>query len=287
MDPLVSTSWLASRLGDANPRTVIADVRWYLDPARRGRDAYEAGHIPGAVFLDLDNDLSAPGGARGGAAGRHPWPSAEQVARVMGGVGIDSGTTVVAYDDQAGAVAARLWYLLRSYGHDDVAVLDGGLRKWVAEGRPTDQAIPTIVPRAFVPRARAAAVVTKDELRAATPSLLLDARVPERYRGDVEPIDPRPGHIPGALNAPFTANLTAGPEPVFQDTESLRVLYAGLGADSEEAVVYCGSGVTACHDLLALDRAGFGGRLYVGSWSEWSADPSLPAAMGDEDLRRT
>jgi thiosulfate/3-mercaptopyruvate sulfurtransferase len=282
VDPLVSTSWLASRLSDAGLRTVTVDVRWYLDPTRRGRDAYEAGHIPGAVFLDLDRDLSAPGGARGGAAGRHPWPPPEQVARVMSGAGIDSATTVVAYDDQAGAVAARLWYLLRSYGHDDVAVLDGGLPKWVAEGRPTDGAIPAVVAREFVPRARPGAVVTKDELRSAPPRLLLDARVPERYRGEVEPIDPRPGHIPGARNAPFTANLTEGAQPVFLPAETLRQRYLALGAGDGEPVVYCGSGVTACHDLLALHRAGLRGRLYVGSWSEWSADPSLPAALSDE-----
>ncbi len=203
----------------------------------------------------------------------------------MGRAGIGAGTTVIAYDDQAGAVAARLWYLLRSYGHDDVAVLDGGLPKWVAERRPTDTVVPSIAPREFVPRSRPKAVVTKDEMRATPPPLLLDARIPERYRGEVEPIDPRPGHIPGARNAPYTANLTAAAQPVFLDAETLRQRYASLGADRSEAVVYCGSGVTACHDLLALHRAGFGGRLYVGSWSEWSADPSLPAAVGDEGSR--
>src|SRR5512139_495005 len=133
MDPLVGTDWLARRLGE--PGLVVVDVRWYLDPARRGRDAWRAGHVPGAVFLDVDLDLSAPGGGRGLPFGRHPWPSEAQVARVMGAAGIGHGVRVVAYDDASGSVASRLWYLLRAHGHDDVAVLDGGIAKWQAEGR--------------------------------------------------------------------------------------------------------------------------------------------------------
>src|SRR5512141_3115124 len=152
MDTLVSTDWLAFRLGE--PGLVVADVRWYLDPARNGRDAWRAGHVPGAVFLDVDLDLSAPGGGRGLASGRHPWPSEAQVARVMGAAGIGPGVRVVAYDDASGGVAARLWYLLRAHGHTDVAVLDGGIGKWVAEGRPVSTDVPRVEPAAFTGRLR-------------------------------------------------------------------------------------------------------------------------------------
>jgi len=277
---LVTTDWLARHLGD--PALRIVDVRWYLDSARKGRDAYAAGHIPGAVFLDVDADLSAPGGGRGRTSGRHPWPPAEQVSRVMGRAGIGRGTRVVAYDDQAGAVAARLWYLLRAHGHDDVAVLDGGLAKWTAEGRPLDADVTSVAPATFDARLRPGFVLTKADMLARDPARpLLDARAPERYRGKTEPIDPRAGHIPGARSAPFSGNLTGGPSPVFLPPAELRRRYAGLGAESAAPVVYCGSGVTACHDLLALHLAGLAGSLYAGSWSEWSADPSLPIETGE------
>ena len=279
MGPLVATHWLAERLGEPGLRVV--DVRWYLDPVRKGRDAFRAGHIPGAVFLDAEADLSAPGGRRGGPLGRHPWPGAEQVARVMGAAGIGSGTRVVAYDDQAGGVAARLWYLLRAYGHDAVAVLDGGLTKWLAEGRPLSTEEPAVVPAAFEPRPQPGFVLTKAEMLARDPAaLVLDARVAERYRGEVEPIDPRAGHIPGARSAPYSGNLTVGAVPVFRSPAELRERYAALGADRMEPIVYCGSGINACHDLLALELAGLRGRLYGGSWSEWSSDPTQPLETG-------
>jgi len=281
LGPLVSTEWLASRLGD--PRLRVADVRWYLDPARVGRDAYRDGHIPGAVFLDVDRDLSAPGGARGGRKGRHPWPSPEQVAEVMGRAGIGPGTTVVAYDDQSGGTAARLWFVLRAYGHDGALVLDGGIAKWVAEGRPVETTETAPPPALFLPIPRPGMVVEKVEMvDGAGRELVLDARAPQRYRGETEPIDPRAGHIPGAVNAPLAANLTRDAVPVFRSSEELRAHYAALGADRREPIVYCGSGVNACADLLALEAAGLRGRLYAGSWSEWSSDPSLPAATGDE-----
>jgi thiosulfate/3-mercaptopyruvate sulfurtransferase len=234
----------------------------------------------------VDADLSAPGGRRGGPLGRHPWPAATQVAEVMGRAGIGPGVRVIAYDDQAGAVAARLWYVLRAFGHESVAVLDGGVSKWLAEGRGVETDVVTPPPARFVPRPQPGSVVTKEELIAtASRSLILDARAPERYRGASEPIDSRAGHIPGACNAPYAENLTRDPVPVFLPPAALRERYAALGAEESEPIVYCGSGVTACHDLLALHLAGLSGRLYAGSWSEWSADPVTPVATGAEAPR--
>jgi thiosulfate/3-mercaptopyruvate sulfurtransferase len=288
VDALVSTDWLAAELdgrpaaGERHPLRVV-DVRWYLDPARNGRDAWRAGHIPGAVFLDVDEDLSAPGGGRGLAPGRHPWPDATQVARVMSAAGIGPSARVVAYDDASGSIAARLWYLLRAYGHDEAAVLDGGIAKWQAEGRPLSSEAPRVAPATFVPRARPGFVVAKPEMvREHARRLVLDARALERYRGEREPIDPRAGHVPGAASAPWTGNVTSDAVPVFRPARELRDRYEALGAGREEPIVYCGSGVTACHDLLALHLAGLRGTLYAGSWSEWSSDPSLPVATRDE-----
>jgi len=280
MDALVSTTWLAREIRDGRQLRVV-DVRHYLDPARRGRDAWRAGHIPGAVFLDVDEDLSAPGGGRGRIVGRHPWPGEEQVARVMSASGIGPGTRVVAYDDAAGGTAARLWYLLRAHGHDKVAVLDGGIAKWTAEGHPVTTEAPRVEPAVFVARLRRGFVVSKAEMvRDHRQRLVLDARAAERFRGEQEPIDPRAGHIPGARNAPWTANLTTDAVPVFRTPAELRARYQALGARGEEPIVYCGSGVTACHDLLALHLAGLRGTLYAGSWSEWCSDPKLKAASG-------
>jgi thiosulfate/3-mercaptopyruvate sulfurtransferase len=261
----------------------VVDVRWYLDPSRRGREAYRSGHLPGALFLDVDADLSAPGGGRGLPVGRHPWPSQEQVGRVLGAAGIGPEDTVVAYDDQSGAVAARLWYLLRAHGHERAAVLDGGIAKWTGEGRPVEAGETTPRPVRYEARLRPGFVLGKSEA-ASLPkgALILDARAVERYRGEVEPIDPRAGHIPGAKSAPFTGNLTSAPVPVFRPVAELRERYVALGAAEREAVVYCGSGVTACHDLLALHLAGLRGRLYAGSWSEWSSDPERPVATGPD-----
>ena len=279
MNAIVTTEWLAGEMGASDLR--IVDVRWYLDPQKLGREAYLAGHIPGAVFLDVGTDLSAPGGGRGAPAGRHPWPSDEQVSRVIGAAGIGAETRVVAYDDQSGAVAARLWYLLRAVGHDAVAVLDGGIAKWQAEGRPLEAGAVTAGAASFAARLHEGWVVGRQEMAGLDPStLVIDARAGERYRGETEPIDPRAGHVPGAVSVPFAGNLTTGPVPVFRPADELRARFAAVGADRRLPIVYCGSGVTACHDLLALHAAGLRGRLYAGSWSEWSADPSLPIATG-------
>ena len=293
MEALVDTAWLARELGLERPASGAAvhppatplaiDVRWYLDPARRGRDEWRAAHVPGAIFLDIDEDLSAPGGGRGLPPGRHPWPSEEQVARVMGTAGVGPGVRVVAYDDASGSVAARLWYLLRAHGHDEVAVLDGGIAKWRAEGRPLATDEPRVTPAIFASRLRPGFVIDKAGLAGTLDRrLVLDARAAERYRGETEPVDPRRGHIPGARNAPWTGNVTTDPVPVLRPSAALRERYEALGAGREKPVVYCGSGVNACHDLLALHLAGLDGTLYPGSWSEWSSDPSLPVATGEE-----
>jgi thiosulfate/3-mercaptopyruvate sulfurtransferase len=280
VEPLVDPAWLASRL--AEPDLRVVDLRWSLDPAKRGIDLYRSGHVPGAVFMDLDRDLAGPGGGKGSPLGRHPWAPEDQVARVMGAAGIGAGTRVVVYDEQAGAYAARLWYVLRAHGHDAVAVLDGGLPRWEAEGRPLERGERTVAPAVFTGRLRPGFLADKAELARPDPArLVLDARAAPRYRGETEPIDARAGHLPGARNAPFEGNLTPGPLPVLRPPDELRARYVALGADRTPPVVYCGSGVTACHDLLALHLAGLSGRLYPGSWSEWSADPALPIEIGE------
>jgi thiosulfate/3-mercaptopyruvate sulfurtransferase len=299
---LVSTDWLAGHLQD--PHVRVADVRWYLAHlGKNGQAEYARGHIPGAVFLDLDTQLSGP---RGSGPGRHPLPAPAAFAEAMSSAGIGAPTHVVAYDDAGGAVAARLWWLLRYFGHPRVSVLDGGIARWAAEGRPLEAtpAPPSPLPVGagpsssvvrstgagappFVPRPHPEWAVDKEtvgRLRHDPRAVLLDARAPERYEGRTEPVDPRPGHIPGARSAPFAGNLRAEEAPRLKPAGELRAHYEGLGATrAGQVVVYCGSGVNACHDLLALHLAGLpGGLLYEGSWSDWSADPSLPAATGPE-----
>jgi len=278
--PLVTPAWLRAKLHD--PRVVVADVRWYLKD-KRGIDAYDAGHVPGAFFVDVDRDLaSAPGPGR---PGRHPLPSADAFAGVLARLGVTPGDTVVAYDDTGGTTAARLWWLLRYFGHHVGRVLDGGFQAWVAEGGALDVTAPTRPPAARLPlAARPEMVVDKVRVREMSDKglgLLLDARAPERFEGKIEPIDPRPGHVPGARSAPFAANLRAPGGP-FRSSDELRLYYASLDVANERPIVaYCGSGVTACHDLLALSIAGRDDALlYEGSWGEWASDPDRPAATG-------
>lgn len=278
--PLVSVSWLAAHLDD--PDVVICDVRWYLQ-GPRGADVYAAGHLPGAAFVDLETELSSPKG--GGRPGRHPLPAPAQVSALLARLGAREDTLVVAYDDAGGGIAARLWWLLRYLGHGGGRVLDGGLQAWTAAGHPLETAVRDRAPApplALAPRP--GLVVDKvrvAELAARPDALVLDARAAERFEGKVENVDARPGHIPGARNAPFAENLVA-PGGVFRGPEELRRRYAALGAESARTVVAsCGSGVTACHTLLALSLAGRDDALlYEGSWSDWAADPALPAATG-------
>ncbi len=278
---LVSTADLAARLGD--PALVVVDVRHDLaSPERWGEERYAQGHLPGARFAHLDRDLSA---AKTGRNGRHPLPDAADAARVMGRLGIGGDSQVVAYDNGSGMFAVRLWWMLRWLGHDAVAVLDGGFDKWTREGRPVTPEVPVVVPQVF-PLRRVAPVLTVQELAGALPSgslALVDARAAERYRGEVEPLDPVAGHIPGARNRPFAANLN--PDLTFKPAAVLRAEFAELlGTTPLDRVVhYCGSGVSACHNLLAMEIAGLPGtRLYPGSWSEWCADASRPVATGTE-----
>ena len=247
-------------------------MRWYLD-GRSGRDAFEAGHLPGAVWIDLDAGLADPPSK---AAGRHPLPSPERFAASMSALGIGDGAPpVVAYDDNGGMSAARLVWLLRILGHP-AALLDGGLQAW--DG-PLDSGPRLAAKATFTPQPWPANRLTDVDQIAATP-VLLDARAPERYRGEVEPLDARAGHIPGAANAPWQANLENGK---FGSAQALKDRFATLGVANDEVVVYCGSGVTACHTLLALEAAGVAdAKLYPGSWSQWRGDANRPAVTGNE-----
>jgi thiosulfate/3-mercaptopyruvate sulfurtransferase len=254
---------------------VIADVRWYLD-GRSGRAAFDAGHVPGAVFVDLDTELAA---APSPSEGRHPLPSPQVFADAMARHGIGPETTVVAYDDAGGMSAGRLVWMLRILGQP-AALVDGGLSAW-DHGELTVLATPpSPVDRPAVPWPQEALAGIADVTGRDPAAVLVDARTPERYRGEVEPVDPRAGHIPGAVNVPFAGNLDERGR--FAPGTTLRERFAAAGIDEgTDVVVYCGSGVSACHDVLAMERAGLPRpRLYVGSWSQWSSDPERPAATG-------
>jgi thiosulfate/3-mercaptopyruvate sulfurtransferase len=275
--PLVSVDWLRSHLTD--PALRIADVRWAL-AAPSGRERYDVGHLPGAVFLDADAGLSSPGEG----PGRHPIPSPDKLSRVLGDAGIGDEHVVVAYDDAGGSIAARLWWLYRHFGRDGAcAVLDGGIAAWTEAGLPLETVEPNHAAATWTPRPAAADALDAEAVATllAADALVLDARAGERYRGETEPIDARAGHIPGAVSAPWAANL--GPDGRFLPAAALRDRYVELGADERTTIAYCGSGLSATHDLLALELAGLPpGRLYEGSWSDWSSRPSRPAATGEQ-----
>jgi thiosulfate/3-mercaptopyruvate sulfurtransferase len=275
---LVDTATLAAHLDD--PRWIVFDCRHDLARPDAGREAYLESHIPGARFLHMDEDLSGPVSGRNG---RHPLPDPAAFAAKLGAAGVGPDSQVVAYDEQAGATAARLWWMLRWLGHAAVAVLDGGLAKWRREERPETAALPRVVPARFEPRPRPHTVdVGFVAAHLQDPGTrLVDARSAERYRGEAEPIDPVAGHIPGSVNRFVRENL--GPGGVFKPAAELRAEWQRLlaGAPAEGVVHSCGSGVAACHNLLAMEIAGLpGSRLYAGSWSEWCADPRRPVAVG-------
>ena len=272
---LISTDALAPHLADLD--FVVVDCRFKLDDPTWGEREYERRHIPGATYAHLDRDLS---GAQTGRNGRHPLPGIEALMATFGRFGIRAGTQVVAYDQDRGMFASRLWWLLRWLGHDRVAVLDGGFAKWIAEGRQTSTGIERRAQEHFIGAPRKEMIVSADEVSTLMSRggwRLLDARAPERYRGETEPLDRVAGHIPTAANHFFQQNLDA--HGTFRAAEALRDrLNAAIGETSPEHVIcYCGSGVTACHNLLALEHAAMpGAKLYPGSWSEWSTDQSRP-----------
>jgi thiosulfate/3-mercaptopyruvate sulfurtransferase len=266
---------------EAEPSLAIIDCRCDLANPAAGRGDYLAGHLPGACHADLARDLSAPPGP---ATGRHPLPDPQALAARLGAWGVDDSTQVVAYDAANGSFAARLWWLLRWLGHRKVAVLDGGLAAWRAAGGPLQAGEVVRPARRFSARPeRDAWLDTAAVVRALGTAghLLIDARAAERYAGAVEPLDPVAGHVPGAVNHPFTANL-GGDGHFLAPPELRRRWLARLGQTPPgAAIAMCGSGVTACHNLLALEAAGLpGARLYAGSWSEWIRDPARPVAVG-------
>ncbi|MBL9216130.1 MAG: sulfurtransferase [Opitutaceae bacterium] len=277
---LISTETLGRHLGD--PGWVVFDCRHDLFDAGKGERAYGEGHVPGAVFVPVETVLSGP---KLGRNGRHPLPRWEDFAEFLNRQGVTMASQVVAYDDAGGQYAARFWWLARTLGHPRTAVLDGGWPKWTAEGRAVATSAPPARPRgdmaARPDAARWAEVAEVQGNLATRAALVIDARAPERFRGETEPIDPVAGHIPGAVNHFFKHNLN--PDLTMRSPAELRPAFeALLGGRRPEAVLHqCGSGVTACLNLLAMERAGLtGSRLYVGSWSEWIADPARPVARG-------
>jgi thiosulfate/3-mercaptopyruvate sulfurtransferase len=277
---LVSCDWLASHASDPDIR--IADVRWSLVEKDKGRTAYREAHVPGAVFLDVDTDLAAP---RGQGPGRHPLPAPEAFAAAMSRAGVGPDTHVVAYDFGDASTAARVWWLLRYFGHERASVLDGGMARWLAEGRPVESHAPAYAPTTFTAVPRPGMVVDAaavDRLRTDPRALVIDVRMPERYEGKREPIDTLAGHVSGARNRPYPANVRSADDPRFLPVGELRTAFEQLGAgDAEPVTCYCGSGVNACQTVFALELAGFANALlYEGSWSDWCSVPSRAMATG-------
>ena len=277
LNTLISTGDLAAHLSDS--AWAIVDCRFDISKPAWGEEQYALAHIPGAAYAHLDRDLSSP---KTGRNGRHPLPDLDALQARLGQWGIGPGTQVVAYDQLDGSYAGRLWWLLRYLGHTAAAVLDGGWAKWQREGRPTRAGSESRAPAQFVGRAQPGLAVSAaevDQLRQDPAQRLLDARAPQRYRGEIEPLDPVAGHIPGAANYWFKNNLN--PDGTFLAPDELRArLQAALGGvPPSQAATYCGSGVTATHNILAAEHAGLPGlKLYPGSWSEWCADPARPVS---------
>lgn len=276
---LISTQTLHQQFN--NPDWIIVDCRFSLADTEAGGQAYRHGHIPNSRYADLNKDLSS---AITDFTGRHPLPDFALLAKELGDWGITNTSQVVVYDDAGGAFAGRLWWLLRCMGHDKVALLDGGIKQWQKQGLPITTTLPTIKPATFRPYLNMAAWLNAVQVQnslARKAICLIDARTSERYRGEQEPIDPVAGHIPYALNRAFQLNLDSN--GLFLSAEQLREQFKQLiGTSAPEQVVhYCGSGVTACHNLLAMEHAGLtGSRLYAGSWSEWIRNKNRAVAKG-------
>jgi len=279
MSIIVQPRWLLARMYE--PDLVIVDCRFQLGALEAGRKAYEQDHIPGALYADLETDLSAPITEHGG---RHPLPDTRDFAAFIGKLGIDQDTRVVAYDDQGGAFATRLWWLLRYHGHKKTYILDGGYSKWKELGYPISDAKPSvIVPKTFVPELQPDLLVSVKDVRERLGNphtVLIDSREPRRYRGEEEPIDKKAGHIPGARNLFWKENLNSEGLWKSPEEQQERFTAAGLDPESEqEIIVYCGSGVTACPNVLALEQAGYRNvKLYAGSWSDWISYEDNPVA---------
>lgn len=277
---LVSAEELARHLDD--PNWIVFDCRFTLTDPEAGRRAYRHGHIPGARYAHLDDDLASPVTP---TSGRHPLPDPQVFADKLGRWGVDESRQVVVYDDSFGSMAVRMWWLLRWLGHDAVALLDGGLPGWMRQKLPVAAEPPHLAPTQFIPRPRStmwADAAEVEQARQNRDRLVIDARPEERFNGEREPLDKVAGHIPGSVNWSFEENLDF--DGTYLPAEELRAAYLDLlhGTAPEQAIHSCGSGVTACHNILAMEIAGLpGGKLYPGSWSEWIADPSRPVATGE------
>ena len=279
-DPLISADELARvlRASTGLHRPTVLDVRYRMGGAD-GPDEYAAGHVPGAAYVDLEADLADPPGPRG----RHPLPDVARFEAAMRRAGVSADRPVVAYDDWDGRAAARCWWLLRFHGHRDVRVLDGGWAAWFRAGGGVETEVAGPAPGTFVADPGHVPLLEADDVLAfAAKHTLVDARAPERFRGEVEPIDPVAGHIPGAVNVPTGTNVRD--DGTFRSADELRAVYGAVLRDpGSEVAAYCGSGVTAAHDVLALAVIGLDAALYPGSWSEWVADPSRPVETGTDD----
>jgi thiosulfate/3-mercaptopyruvate sulfurtransferase len=278
---LISTADLAENIH--NPEWIIVDCRFDLNRPDWGFEDYQQGHIPGAVYAHLDRDLSGP---KTPQTGRHPLPEKAELFSSFSTWGIGAGKQVIIYDTTGGSFAGRLWWMLRLYSHKAAAVLDGGYPQWLAEGRPIRTGVETNLPTQFSGQLHPEMMVGEEEverIRRDSNYRLVDARTPERFRGEIEPLDPVAGHIPGAVNRFHGLNLN--PDGTMKSAETLKKEYESLinGVNPENVVVYCGSGVTSIHHLLAMERAGLkGGKLYVGSWSQWIRDPNRSIARGPD-----
>lgn len=285
MNNIVSLDWLHECLDE--PDIVVVDCRFQLGKPEAGRESYEESHIPGAVYLDLEKDLSAPLDEQG-HGGRHPLPDIFDLSVTLGRVGIGNETRVVAYDDQGGAMASRLWWLLKYLGHEQVFVLDEGFTAWKKAGYPASSEQKTVVPAKFVSIVQHTMLIEMDEVQELLGDsrvTLIDSREAPRYRGEVEPLDRVAGHIPGAINRFWKEGLAES--GAWKDSVAQAERFADLDRDGE-LIVYCGSGVTATPNVIALQEAGFGKvRLYAGSWSDWISYSENPIATGDEEKSKT